>query len=188
MAIAGLGVLVIPPLVVGLSGTASVDALWTALRLVALEAGTLVAAGIALGAFRPDLIRVIKGKTLHRLHVTVGVTGFSLAIVHGIMVAIYGVSGYGSRTLVIMPLAVLAVALLLIGSALARRRLRRAWRWIHRLSYLLLATILVHAFTLGYDLGTGVTMKICFSIYAAIAAAGLAYRLSGSLRALKRPQ
>lgn len=187
LATAGLVMVAIPPLVVGLSGTASQDALWTALRLAALEAVTLISAGVIIGAFRPLLGRVIKAKPLHRIHVSVGVTGFVLAIAHGTMVAVFGLSGYGSATLLAIPLSVLAVLLLLIGSALARRRLRRSWRWVHRLSYGALAAILVHGFRLGSDLGSGVAMRICLSVYAAAAAAGLAYRLSLSLRARKRP-
>lgn len=119
LAIVFAAMVVIPFLVVGLSGTASQDALWTALRLAALEAVTLVSAGVIIGAFRPLLGRVIKGKTLQRLHVSVGVTGFSIAIAHGTMVAFFGLAGYGPRTLLAIPLSVLTVLLLLIASALA---------------------------------------------------------------------
>ena len=178
---------VIPFLVVGLSGTASQDALWTALRMAALEALTLISAGLVIGALRPLLNRVIKGKTLQRFHVSLGVAGFSIAIAHGTMVAVFGLAGYGPRTLLAIPLSVLSVLLLLITSALARRRFRRSWRWVHRLSYGALAAILVHAFRLGSDLRAGVAVKIVFSIYAAAALTGLTYRLLPLLRSGKQP-
>lgn len=167
LAIVFAAMVVVPFLIVGLSGTASQDALWSALRLAALEALTLVSAGVIIGAFRPLLGHVIKGKTLQRLHVSVGVTGFVVAVAHGMMVAVFGLAGYGPRTLLAIPLSVLTVLLLLITSALTRRRFRRSWHWVHRLSYAALAAILVHAFRLGSDLGAGVTMKICFGLYAA---------------------
>lgn len=188
----GLGIILalmvaVPFLVVGLSGSASQDSLWTALRMAALEAFTLVSAGVIIGAFRPLLGRAIKGKTLQRLHVSVGVTGFSIAIAHGTMVAVFGLAGYGSRTLLAIPLSVLSVLLLLVASALARRRFRRSWRWVHRVSYGALAAILVHAFRLGTDARAGATVKIIFGIYAAAALTGLAYRLTQSLRTRRQP-
>ena len=103
------------------------------------------------------------------------------------MVAIFGLAGYGSRALLAIPLSVLGVLLLLVASALARRRFRRSWRWIHRVSYGALAAIMVHAFRLGTDTRAGATVKIVFGLYAAAALTGLAYRLIPLLRTSRHP-
>jgi DMSO/TMAO reductase YedYZ heme-binding membrane subunit len=181
----GLGVVAIPPLVIGLSGTASADVLWTALRLAALEAFTLISASIVLSVFRPLLNRVLKPRTVQRLHMTAGLAGFSLALSHGIMALIFGLSGY-SPVPARVGRIVLVVLVVMIATALARRRLRHAWRWIHRLNYLLFAAILVHGLFLGYDLRNGLFLEICFAVYAAVVGAGLAYRLRVSLTATRR--
>lgn len=181
LAALGLVVVVLPPLMIGLSGTASADVLWTTLRLAALEAFTLISANICIGAFRPLFNRVAKPRTMHRLHVTTGLTGFSIALAHGVMALIFGISGYRTVAVWIGP-AALAVLALVILSALNRRRLRHTWRWIHRLNYLIFAATLVHGLALGYDLGSSLFLKGCFAVYAAVVAAGLAYRLSGILR------
>jgi hypothetical protein len=181
LGIVGLGLLAIPVVAVSLSGAASVDALWTALRVAALEGFTLVFTNIVIGAFRPLLNRVIKPRTAHRLHVATGVAGFSLAVAHAIMLLVFGVAGY-SRAFVRVGPVVLAVLALVIVSALARRGLRRSWRWIHRLNYLIFVAVLVHGFALGYDFGAKSWLKIWFIVCAVVVAGGLAYRLTGLLR------
>jgi DMSO/TMAO reductase YedYZ heme-binding membrane subunit len=127
------------------------------------------------------LNRVVKPRIAHRLHVTTGVAGFSLAFAHAIMLLVFGVSGY-SRAFVWVGPAVLAVLALVIVSALARRGLRRSWRWIHRLNYLIFVAILVHGFTLGYDFGAVPRLKIWFIVCAVVVAGGLAYRVTGLLK------
>jgi DMSO/TMAO reductase YedYZ heme-binding membrane subunit len=170
---------------VGLSGSASADALWAALRLVALEAFTLVFCNIATGAFRPLLNRVFKGRGLQSYHTVTGATGFGLAVAHGIMVLIFGTSGYRVAPLWVGP-AVLAVLAAVIATALARRRLRSAWRWIHRLNYLVFTAILVHGTMLGSDLATQPLLRICFWVYAAVVVAGFSYRMALLLKTSRR--
>ncbi|MBN1632351.1 MAG: hypothetical protein JW990_21545 [Thermoleophilia bacterium] len=177
----GLGILAIPGLGVGLSGTASADATWTSLRVAALEAFTLITANIVMGAFRPFFVRVIKARTAHRLHVGTGIAGFALAVAHGVLAFVFGVVGYRPGLVWVGP-AVLVLLAAVIVTALTRRRLRRAWRWIHRVNYLLFAVILAHGLILGYDLGGETLLKICFGIYAAMVAAGLGYRIAALMR------
>jgi DMSO/TMAO reductase YedYZ heme-binding membrane subunit len=179
----GLVAIVIPPLVVGRSGTASADPLWTTLRLAALEAFTLVTANLIVGAFRPLLNRVAKARTMQRVHVTIDLTGFSLALAHGIMVLIFGVSGYSKPQWLVGP-TVLALLLLVILTALTRRRLRRSWRWIHRLNYVIFFAAFAHGLLLGYDVRNGALLKVWFGVWAAVAIVGLAYRL----RAMVKPR
>lgn len=180
LAALGLVMLVIPPLAVGLSGTVAADALWTTLRLAALEAFTLITANIVIGAFRPALNRLAKPRTMHNLHVTVGLAGFAIALAHGVMVAVFGLAGYQTGPAWLGPVVLVLLAWAILA-ALARRALRRSWRWIHRVNYLVFAVALVHGLILGYDLGQEVLLKICFGIYAAGVVAGLAYRIAKSV-------
>jgi hypothetical protein len=174
---AGLGILAIPVMAVILSGAASTDPLWTALRLAALEAFSLIFASIVVGAFRPLFNRAFKPRTVHRLHVVTGTAGFVLALAHPIMLLVRGLAGYSLIFLWIGPaaLAVLALAVLV---ALARKKLRLSWRWVHRLNYLVFAAVFVHGSRLGYDLTGTLWLKIWFLACAAFVACGLAYRFA----------
>jgi DMSO/TMAO reductase YedYZ heme-binding membrane subunit len=69
---------------------------------------------------------------------------------------------------------------LTIGTALERRRLRRSWRWIHRLNYLIFVAVLAHGWVLGFDFGAELWLRVWFLVCAAAVAAGLAYRLTAS--------
>jgi hypothetical protein len=177
----GLVAIVIPPLVIGRSGTASADPLWTTLRLAALVAFTLICASLIVGAFRPLLNRVAKARVIHRLHVAIDLTGFSLALAHGIMVLVFGISGYSKPPVWLGP-TVLALLVLVILTALNRKRLRRAWRWIHRVNYLIFVAVLVHGLSLGFDLRSSVLLKAWFGVWAAVIVVGLAYRLRSMIK------
>jgi len=172
-----LGALALPPLVIALSGTASLDATWTALRIAALEAFTLIFLNIVTGAFRPFFNRAFKARTVQRVHVATGLAGFSLALAHGITALVYGITGYRTGVVYIGPI-VLVVLAAAIATALARRRMRSTWRWIHCLNYLVFAAVLVHGLILGYDLKGEVLLKVLFIVYAAVVASGLVYRLA----------
>lgn len=181
----GAGLLAIPVAAVALSGTAIVDAAWTALRLVGLEAFTVIFTNLMTGAFRPLLVKAYPTRPLHRLHAVTGLTGFCLAVVHGILVLTFGTAGYRIVPLWIGPV-VLALLALVIATAAARGRLRKAWRWIHRLNYLIFAGMLAHALMLGTDLTNQTLLKVCFGVYAAAVAAGLVYRMGRALKARTR--
>jgi len=175
LATLALGMIALPPVVVGLSDTASADALWTALRLTALEALTFIVGSIFIGAFRPFFVRVGKGRIVQRIHAVAGVAGFCLALAHGFMIIIFGTSGYTVAAVRIGPV-VLVVLVLVIITALTRKRFRETWRWVHRLNYLIFAAVLVHGLILGHDLGSGVFLTVCFGLYAAVVAVGLISR------------
>ena len=87
-----------------------------------------------------------------------------------------GISGYLRGAVWVGP-SVLTLLTVVIVTALARRRLSRVWRWVHRINYLLFAAILVHASNLGYNVRTQSFVKIIFFVYAAGVVAGLAYRI-----------
>lgn len=173
---AGLGALAIPPLAVGLSGSAAADGLWTALRLGALWAVTLLFANIVTGAFRPWFGRLFRPRAVHRFHHAVGLTGFALAVAHGVMAAVFGIVGYAIAPVWLGPLA-LALLALAIAAALLRTRWRRRWRWIHRVNYLVFFIVLTHGLVIGADLGREPLLRVWGGLYAAVALAGLIYRL-----------
>ena len=128
--VVGLGVLMVPPLVLVLSGTDWSKALWAALRLAALEAFSLVFIDITTGSFRTLFVRVYKGRQVQHAHVAVALVGFVLGVGHGLMAFVFGVSGY-SDALWIGPIALFVIAAVIV-TALKRIQLRRSWRWVHR--------------------------------------------------------
>jgi len=180
-----LGALAAPPLVVALSGTASLDATWTALRIAALTAFTLIFLNIVTGAFRPFFNRAFKARSVQVVHVATGLAGFTLALAHGIMALFYGITGYSAGVVYIGPIVLLVLAAA-IATALVRRRMRNTWRWIHRLNYAVFAAVLFHGLALGYDLKSEVLLKVLFIAYAAVAAAGLVYRLATTAKVRRR--
>ncbi|NPV59621.1 MAG: hypothetical protein HPY75_08160 [Actinobacteria bacterium] len=86
-----LGALAVPPAAVASSGTAGIDATWTALRIMGLYALTLLFLNVATGSFRPLLNGVFKPKLLFRLHNSTGLVGFSMAVAHMILVIAFGI-------------------------------------------------------------------------------------------------
>ncbi|NPV59622.1 MAG: hypothetical protein HPY75_08165 [Actinobacteria bacterium] len=61
--------------------------------------------------------------------------------------------------------------------------MKKWWRSIHRLNYVVFAVALVHAFQVGTDLRDGGFLAILLYLYAALAAAGLIYRVQFEARA-----
>jgi len=173
--------LAIPPVTVALSGSAAAHALWTALRILALEAFTIVFISIVIGAFRPFFNRLTRPRRVQRIHTVTGITGFSLALAHGVCVFIFGIAGYLPGALWVGPtaLAVLAVA---ITTAILRTRLKRSWRAIHRLNYAIFFAVLVHGLILGTDLGASLFLRVVAGVYAAVVLAGFVTRLLRSHR------
>lgn len=176
-----LTTLAFPPLVVAASGTAGISATWTSLRIAALFALTLVFLNIMTGSLRPLLARAFNAKALFRTHNATGLAGFSLALAHGILVAVYGIwpgfTKLGPVTIYILALTTLAV--------LARKSLRKIWRHIHRLNYVVFAVAVIHAFQVGTDLRNGAFLKVTLFVYSALAAAGFVYRLQETIRRRK---
>ncbi len=77
------------------------------------------------------------------------------------------------------PVALVLLAVT-VSAALARKRLKRVWRWLHRLNYLLFVVALAHAFKLGFDLkyGAGKTFTQVVALsYASLAAAAVAIQV-----------
>ena len=172
-----LGILAIPPVVVATSGTATISATWTALRMAGLFAFSLIFMNIVTGSFRPILNRIFKPRNLQQAHMATDLVAFCLALSHGILVVIFGLAGYNKGVVVIGPIVLVLLAVIIV-TAIMRRRLWHFWRWIHRLNYLIFAAVLVHGLILGYDLKNEFFLKVCFVIYAVVVAAGLVYRIT----------
>lgn len=178
LVVVGVGLLAVPPLLIVFSNVGSSGVLWAALRMAGLEAVTLIFINICIGAFRPFFVRAFKGRTVQQTHVVLDLTGFAVALAHGLMAFVFGIAGYTTAAVWAGP-TVLVVLVVIIITALTRTRLRRAWRWVHRLNYVVFAAVLVHGLTLGYDLTTQVFPKVWLGLYAAVVFAGLVYRVTG---------
>jgi predicted ferric reductase len=168
----------IPPLVVAASGTATISATWTALRIIALYALTVLFLNIMTGAFRPVLARIFKPRALYKIHNSTGVAGFTLALTHGVLVIVYGLWP-GFSKLGPVALYILAATTFTI---LFRKFLKRSWRIIHRLNYAVFVVALIHAFQVGSELRDGAFLKTILFIYTALVAAGFVYRLQEMIR------
>ena len=173
-----LGALVVPPLVVATSGTASYSATWTALRILGLYALTVLFLNVITGSFRPLLVKVFKPKLLFRLHNATGVVGFSMAVAHMLLVIVEdlwpGFQKLGPITLYIFTVTTTIVLL--------RKYFKRSWRMIHRLNYVVFIVALVHAFQVGTDLADGGFLTVLLYVYTALAAAGFIYRTQLTIR------
>ncbi len=177
-----LAALAVPPLVLAFSGTASVSTDWTALRLLALSALTLLFFNVLTGAARPLFNRVFPPRDVYVAHNFIGLAAFLLALAHGMLVLIFRLDFYQGQAgyLILGPVA-LAIAAVAVGAALARRHFKRAWRWLHRLNYPLFIIALIHAWFIGFDLKYSqgrLFMQLVASAYAVIAAAAMVYRVS----------
>ena len=180
VAVVGAGLLAVSAMLVVFTDAGSSDALWVALRVAALVAVTLIFTNICVGAFRPFFVRVFKGRTVQRVHVLLDLTGFVVALGHGLMAFVFGIAGYTTAAVWIGPIA-LVVLVVVIITALTRRWLRRSWRWVHRLNYLFFAAVMVHGLTLGYDLRHQVLAKAWLGLLGAVVVVGFAYRIVGGL-------
>lgn len=189
---AALAALAVPPVVLATSGTATLSAPGSALRLLAMLAFTLIFMQIMTGSLRRPFSRLFPPLRVHRVHIATGITGFALALTHGILVISFGFISGRSGAWIIGPVA-LVLLVVTITTAVERRHLARAWRRIHQVNYVIFAAAFVHAMFLGTDLlGNALAVKVVFSVYMVTAAIGTAYRLwergSGPAKRRKRMQ
>ena len=174
------GTLVIPPVVVAASSAYDISPSFnTAIRIFALYTITIVFLNIMTGSFRPLLVKAFKAKTMLRFHNTTGLVGFSLAVVHGLLVIIYGFWPGFSK------LGPVAIYILTVTTftVLLRKYLKKSWRWIHRLNYVVFLVGLIHAFQVGNDVVYGgLFLRVMLFVYAALVAVGFVYRSQLALR------
>jgi len=183
LALAGLAVLALPAVAVVTSGTATIDPLWTALRLASLEGFALILISILAGAWRPLLGRLFRPIAIQRLHRYGGVTGICLVIGHAVMLLVFGTVGYRPAFFWLGPVA---LGLLLVATAtwVVRGGLRRSWRWIHRLNYLVFVVAVLHGANLGTDLQNGSWLRVWMVVCVVLAVLAFVY---GAIRIVGKP-
>ena len=173
--------LAVPPLILVTSGTATISATSTAIRLTGLLAFTLIFWNIMTGALSRRFYDLFRAKRVMAFHRVTGMLGFLLALAHGVMIITYGyLPGY-SRIWIIGPIAIALLAVTILA-ALNRRRLSRVWRNIHRINYAVFLLIYIKAVIIGTDLvspgGSSFALKVVFSAYLGTVVIALLFRAS----------
>jgi hypothetical protein len=179
----GTATLAVPPLVLATVGTAGTPPALSAVRFLGMLAFTLIFMQIITGALRRPMERLFPPDLVNRFHNVTGVTGFTLAFVHGMLVLAYGFEKSFSLAWVIGPVALTLLAVA-IAAALEMRRLGTVWWWIHRLNYGIFVAIFIKVMLIGTD-KTSLGLRVAFSAYVAIAAIALVYRVVELSRAGK---
>lgn len=122
---------------------------------------------MVIGAARPLFNRIFPPRKVYVFHNFIGLAALLLA-------------------LGVVALSLLAIT---VAAALARKQLKRLWRPLHRLNYLLFMIVLVHAWLLGFDFkysSDKSAMQVVALLYAAIAALAVIYRLYMIVEAEKK--
>ena len=146
--------------------------------LTALVAVSLIFLDIVTGGFRPMLARVFKPAPLQRAHTAFGIAGLSFAVCHLVLLLPVIAEHYSEANPVVFLLGPVALALLLVTvtTALFMKRLKRSWRVVHLLNYVIFAAAVVHGLFVS-EHGNRLVVLVVLLLYAAIALAGLGYRI-----------
>ena len=180
-----------PILVVGLSPGGFSNVSFSALRVLALLAFTLIFLSILTGAMRPEFYMVYKPTRVYWFHIATGALGFCLAIAHGVIVLVTRHYVGHSGVWIIGPIA-LGLLAVTIWAAIDKRRLAHIWRVIHQINYVIFVGIFIKAVMIGSDVVTVDTtseiMKSLLILYVVIAAGALAVRMRdyGKMSARRR--
>ncbi len=169
-----------PPLIISASPLGWSN--WTSwtVRLLGMYAFTLIFMNIVTGALAPYFYVVFKARREYLIHLVTGAAGFLFALAHGVVVLTQRYYRGFSAVWIIGPvtLGLLAVT---IWVALDRSRLKKAWRVVHQLNYLVFIAIFVKAIVIGTDLnvasGAQKALITLFSCYVGVAALALAARV-----------
>jgi hypothetical protein len=168
------------PLIVLFAWAGASLSYFTFMRLLGLEAFTLIFVNIVTGATSRYLYRLFKAKRVYRFHLATGVAGFLLALFHGVIVLVEGYFRNYSALWIIGPVALILLACTAYA-ALDKKRLPRIWRRIHQVNYLIFAGLLVKVLLIGSDvsvpLAYATALKAVFIVYGAAAAVATALRI-----------
>ena len=171
--------LALPVVLVAVWGTTT-KAPVTAMRLLGLEAFTLIFVNIVTGALARRFYRLFKARPFQRFHIACGVLGFGMALAHGIIVIVEQYYKGYNAIWVVGP-AALALLAVTVFIALDRKRLPRVWRRIHQINYVIFIAVFIKAMVIGSDLtgnmGYVIAMKALFILYAVVAALATADRV-----------
>lgn len=172
--------LAVPLLVVGLGPGGFAGASYTALRLFALYAFTLIFMEIVTGAARAEFYMLFKPLRVYRFHIAAGAAGFGMALAHGLIVLFTGSYRAFSAVWLIGPVT-LGLLCVTVYVALDKHRLSAVWRRIHQLNYLIFVAVFVKAVIIGSDVRTPTAsarfMLVVMVLYMAIAALAVVVRV-----------
>ncbi len=188
-----LGALSLPFAIV-FGGRFNTNGVSLTVRLLALSAFTLIFVQIITGAMMQPLRQIFRAKRIWFFHRYTGEAAFLLVLGHAVIVLAIGTfhadglavrfadlwQGYDAlhRAALILGPVNLALITLTVSTALLMRLLRKYWRTIHYLNYLIFAIVIFHGLLLGTDTQASWLVKSLFIVYGAIAAAVLAWRVA----------
>jgi len=180
LAAASACMLAAPALIVSASPGGWVDFWFTFNRMMALYAFTLIFMNIVTGALAPYFYAVFKPRGQYLVHLTTGILGFLLALTHGLVVLVKRYFEGYNAVWVIGPVA-MTFLVVTIAVALDRKALKKVWRAIHQMNYVIFVAIFVKAVVIGTDLrvdsGSATAARVLLSTYVFLAGLALIARL-----------
>ena len=171
--------LAVPPIILSLVPGGWAGTLLSAARLTALYAFTFIFMNIVSGALAPWFYAVFKARGENIIHFATGSLGFLLALSHGLIVITQRYYRSYNAAWILGPVA-LGLLACTVWVALDRDRLKKAWRAIHQINYVIFVTVYIHALWIGIDLrgsAAANALLVVFSVYVGVAALALLIRL-----------
>jgi DMSO/TMAO reductase YedYZ heme-binding membrane subunit len=154
------------------------------LRFFALMGISLLFLQIVSGAFRPLLRRAFTPSGLHQFHKGFGLAGFACIGLHFLFL-IHSIGEHWDALnhgfFVLGPIMLFVLAVSTVTAILMARLPSGVWRRLHLLNYLVFAVGAIHALGIGTQTAM-LSTRLVFAFYLAVAAAGLAYRISSAER------
>jgi len=130
---------------------------WTAtMRIEGLLAYTLIFMNLVTGPMSRWFYQLFKPKSVQYFHIATGATGFSLALMHGVIVFVMAHYRDHPATWLIGPIT-LGLLIVTMGVAANRKRLPQLWRRVHQLNYVIFAAVFVKALLIGTTVTSGST-------------------------------
>jgi len=149
----GMGAVAAPFVIVAVSGV-QMDVLTYTMRLGGLLAFTLIFMNLVTGPMSRWFYQLFKPRRVYWFHVSTGVVGFTLGVLHGTIV--FALAHYRDHPAVwlIGPIALGLMAVTMLA-AMNRRRLPQLWRRIHQLNYLIFIAVYIKAMWIGSNVTAG---------------------------------
>jgi DMSO/TMAO reductase YedYZ heme-binding membrane subunit len=186
----GMGAVAAPFVIVAVSGV-QMDVLTYTMRLGGLLAFTLIFMNLVTGPMSRWFYQLFKPRRVYWFHVSTGVVGFTLGVLHGTIV--FALAHYRDHPAVwlIGPIALGLMAVTMLA-AMNRRRLPQLWRRIHQLNYLIFVAIYIKAMWIGSNVtaptAAGNAMKALLSLELLVVAVATYMRVRTRVRVpAKRP-
>lgn len=142
------GLLAAPPLLVLLSNAKMQDAGTAVMRIAGLYAITLIFMNLVTGPLSKYFYVLFKAKQVQRFHIATGASGFTLAVLHGVIVFIMTHYRDHPATWLIGPIAIGAM-IVTMGVAANRKKLPQLWRRIHQLNYVIFGAVFIKSMFIG---------------------------------------